>query len=193
MKNLYWFLLIFLFLVILWICTVFSRVFYLFLPILLGELDSDVVAAECEASILTLIGAGRIITLEVFDEGEALDGAEVGAAFVHIFRDVDVLDGAILLEHSAQVLNAYITWQVACDDGLDARGVRRYNTIHFSRGNILDEVLDSRALSKCYTAAVRANGKEIRLTLLRFNRGSACARLVITYARDVTPSHRAVP
>ncbi len=48
------------------------------LAVFLGKLDSDVVASEGEATILVLIGPRRVGGLEELDEGEALDGAEVG-------------------------------------------------------------------------------------------------------------------
>ncbi len=92
-------------------------------PVLLGEFDCDVVATECEATILVLIGPRGISGLEELDEGEALDGAEVGRGLVHIAGNIDVADGAILLEHTAQLLNSDVARQVAGDDGLDARSV----------------------------------------------------------------------
>ena len=162
-----------------------------FLSVLLGELDSDVVATEGKTPILTLIGPRRVGGLEVLDEGETLDGAEVGRGLIHIARDIDVLDGAVLLEYTAQLLDANVTRQVAGNHGLDARSVSRNNTL--SRCGILGILLDNRPLSKCYTAVVRADAKDVRLTLFRRDRGSALTRLVVKNTRDITPLHRAVP
>ena len=156
-------------------------------PVLLGELDSDVVATECEATILVLIGPRRVGGLEELDEGEALDGAEVWAAAVRVSRDVDVADGAILLEHAAQLLDRDVAREVAGDDGLDARRVGRDNG-----GGRLDD-LDSGLVRELHASAVGADGEDVRLALFRADADSTLAGLVVTDARDVAPPHCPVP
>jgi len=155
-------------------------------PVLLGEFYSDVVASDGKATILSLIGPRRVGGLEELDEGEALDGAEVGRGLIHVLGDIDVLDGSILLEHSAQLLDTDVAGQVACDHGLYARSVGRYY-----RGD--RDLLDDGALGELDTSAVGADGENVRLALLRADAGSAGAGLVVKDSRDVAPGHSTVP
>ncbi len=90
------------------------------LAIFLSKLDSNVVFADGEATILALIGARRVGGLDELDEGEALDGAKVWAVLISVLGDVDVANGAILLKHGAELLDVDVAWQVACDDGQTA-------------------------------------------------------------------------
>jgi hypothetical protein len=150
-------------------------------PVLLGELDSDVVATEGEATILVLIGACGISGLEELDEGEALDGTEVWTGLVCVSRDVDVADGTILLEDAAELLNGDVAREVAGDDGLDARSERR------------DDRGGDGLVRELHASAVGADGENVRLALLRRDRGSANTRYIVADARDVTPLHRPIP
>ena len=89
--------------------------FYLFckgLAVGRGGLKNDIFAANVNESVLCGECASAIIWLEELDESEALDGTEVRAALVHIFRDVDVADGAILLEDGAKLLDVDVAREV---------------------------------------------------------------------------------
>ncbi len=89
--------------------------FYLFckgLAVGRGWLKSDILAADVNERVLCGECASAIIWLEELDESEALDGTEVRAALVHIFRDVDVADGAILLEDGAKLLDVDVAREV---------------------------------------------------------------------------------
>jgi len=77
-----------------------------------GGLKNDIFAADVKESVLCGECASAIIGLEVLDLGEALDGTEVGTALVHIFRDVDVANGAILLEDGAKLLDVDVAREV---------------------------------------------------------------------------------
>ena len=92
--------------------SVFFCVFCQGLAIGSGGLKNDIFAADVKESVLCSECASAIIGLEVLDLGEALDGTEVGTALVHIFRDVDVANGAILLEDGAKLLDVDVAREV---------------------------------------------------------------------------------
>lgn len=119
MKNFYLF---FCFLFFIWFCGFlffvwfcgFVNVFIWFRGLAIGSggLKNDIFAADVKESVLCGECASAIIGLEVLDLGEALDGTEVGTALVHIFRDVDVANGAILLEDGAKLLDVDVAREV---------------------------------------------------------------------------------
>jgi len=74
-------------------------------------------------TILALKGGGRICCEGVLDKGEALERAEVLRGLVHILGNIDVLDGAVLLESSTEQVGRYEAREVARHNGLDSNSV----------------------------------------------------------------------
>ena len=146
------------------------------LSVFLSELKADVVVADGDATVLSLKGASRVLWLEELDEGEALDGAEEGRRPLHVLRDVDVLDGSILLEHGAERLNGDVAREVASDECLDADGEGRHST---DSGYTLD------SLPGC---SLFVKGDEDRRTRAgRQRRGSALVLLLLLYTLLSSP------
>jgi len=155
------------------------------LPVLLSELDGDVVLAYSEATILLGIGSGGVLRLEELDEGEALDSTEVGRALVHVPRNVDVADGSILLKHAAELLDGDIARQVAGDDSLDTRCEVRYND---GRRGLLQ---GSSSLKGCR----RLKRRSRRRRRLKIHVLDEVLRLAVELInlRDVTPVDAVIP
>jgi hypothetical protein len=94
------------------------------LPIFLRKLHAEIVAADPKGtSGPSVKGRGKFAEL---DEGEALNRAKVWRRSVHVLWNIDVADSAIRLKGSAKnglkVLTA--AWEVADDEGLDAKALR---------------------------------------------------------------------
>ena len=88
------------------------------LPILLGKLNGEIVAANPKRDGRSRVGRGEFGEL---DEGEALNCAEVWRRNVHVLGNIDVANGAIRLKGSAEKGLKVLTtaWEVADDEGLD--------------------------------------------------------------------------
>ena len=152
-----------------WVLCIFVVVFVnvcgWVLSVLLSKLNSDVVAANGEAAIFTLKGAGRISRVEELDEGEALNSAKVGAAPISVLGDVDVADGAILLKDGAKLLYTDIAGQVTGNDGFDAN--RESGQLY--KWDISYKLLDNRPGGERNTTTVRADRHEVGLRLSSTN------------------------
>jgi len=92
------------------------------LAILIGELERHGVSAEEEHILLGEEGLRGVLGCVELDEREALDGAEV-LAWRGVFRNVDVLNGAVRAEPLAELEVGDGAGQIARDDGADAAGI----------------------------------------------------------------------
>ena len=88
------------------------------LPVLLGKLHTEIVAADSKGTS----GLGGLSGRELseLDEGESLNRAKVWRRNVHVLWDIDVADGAIRGEGGAKggLKIVRIAWQIAKNDGL---------------------------------------------------------------------------
>ena len=87
---------------------------------MIGELKEDALVAKFQTTVQGAESSKGLLVTNELDEGEALNSAKVLRAPIHIFRDVNVLDGSILLKSNTECLNSDVTRQVARNHCLDA-------------------------------------------------------------------------
>lgn len=180
-------------------CILFSSVlvfFLLFSSIFCGGLEGNVLTANVEECVLGCEGAGAVIGLEELDLGEALDGTEVRAALIHVLRDVDVANGAILLEDGAKLLDVDVTREVLGHDSTTSSGEGR----HFALGGdsgLLSE-LNARlargrfALSVLGKKGIALSGFSDFTCETGFT-GDAVTLFFLRGTEDITPRHFTLP
>jgi hypothetical protein len=96
------------------------------LPILLGELDRNLVLAELQAPPLVLVRRRALLRRVELDQREPLHSPEVGGVAVHVLRDVHITHRPVPPKRRPHRVDRDVTGQVTGDERLDAHHERRH-------------------------------------------------------------------
>jgi len=88
-------------------------------PVLLGELKEDTIVIKTQSLVKRLEGTSGFLRAKELDQGEALDGAEVGGRAIHVSWDIDILDDTEVLKLVAKLVNRDVTRKISSHESAD--------------------------------------------------------------------------